>query len=163
VWEVPLWYRKLFPYRLRATLKRFVGRLSPKHGTQLTLRPALSRVAAIGLLKQAPSGIRFRKGIGIIGVCIANNDRAEFVTLDITDAQRREALNSTTEAEWLSYGPEITHNLKLADAQKLSHSYGQVISLVIQDPATAILNVATNDLAKESITNLALSVGRLIA
>jgi hypothetical protein len=179
VWEVPLWYRKLFPYVLRTALKRLAMRMSPNHATKLTLRPTLRRIAAIGLLKQPPSGVRFRKGLGLIGVCIANNDRAEYVTLDITDEQRREALHSASENEWLSYGPEITHNLKLTDAQKLSHSYGQVISLVVQNLDTgeaigcvtisakrctlAVLNVATSESVRENITTLALSVARLIA
>lgn len=131
VWEVPLWYRKLFPYKFRNFLRKM--RTGSPDSTILTLRPTLGRTAALGLLKQAPSGVRFRKGEGLVGVCITNNDRGEYLALDTSSAPYCDALNAATEATWQNYGTAVTHNLSLADARKLSHSYGQVIGRVVQD------------------------------
>jgi hypothetical protein len=179
VWEVPLWYRNVFPYALRTALKKLMARSLPRNVNRFTLRPTLRRVAAIGLLKQPPSGVRFRKGFGLIGVCIANNNRSEYINFDVYDAKHSEALHSTSATDWRSYGPEITHNLTLTDAKKLSHSYGQVVSLVVQNPdsgeaigcvtisakqdTSESFDVATSEIVREHITTLALTVAPLIA
>lgn len=136
VWEVPLWYRRLIPYAVRRNLKRAVRRRPLKIFSSWAIRPSLRRVAAVGLLKQAPSGVRFCKGIGLIGVCLANNDHAELVTLQTSDARYVRALRSTSEAAWQKLSKEITHNISLEDAKRLSHSYGQVMACVVQDPYT---------------------------
>jgi hypothetical protein len=130
VWEVPLWYRRLFPFKLRRFLRGMRGR--SRDSTAWTYRPALQRTAAIGLLKQAPTGVTFRKGVGLVGVCVANNDRAEYISLNVSDAEYEEALMAATEEIWRAHGPRVTHNLRLVDARKLSHSYGQVIGKVVQ-------------------------------
>jgi hypothetical protein len=140
-----------------------------------TLRPSLRRVAAIGLVKQAPSGVPFRKGVGLIGVCIANNDRGEIIKLNISDPRYDEALNATNENDWLEFGPEITHNLALADARKLSHSYGQVIGKVVQDTTSGeaigcatvsvrdtTKEIATKETFRRNLTDLAISVANVI-
>jgi hypothetical protein len=175
VWEVPLWYRKVFPFAFRNFLRNL--RRGAHDSTAWTLRPTFSRTAALGLLKQAPSGVRFRKGIGLIGLCIANNDRGEYLALDVSSETYRRALRSTNEERWRKYGKEITHNLPLADARRLSHSYRQVIAKVVQDSTTGeaigcvTVSVKTDDRAVfdlktdpflNSLTNLVLSVAPLL-
>jgi hypothetical protein len=133
VWEVPVLYRWFFRYRFRVFLKRISRRPTATHRpSRLALRPTLRRVAALGLVKQAPSGVRFRKFVGIVGVCIAQNDRGKILRLKIDEPLYQDALKS--KAAWQNSGPEITHRLSHEDAEKLSHSYGQVIAQVVQDP-----------------------------
>jgi len=177
VWEVPLWYRRLFPYKFRNFMRDIIRK--SHDSTAWTLRPTLNRAAALGLLKQGPSGVRFQKGVGLVGVCIANNDRGEYVTLNVNSATYRRALGATSEAEWRNYGSKITHNIALADARKLSHSYGQVIAKVVQDvhsgeaigcvtisvrtSTLAIFDFKADRLFRENLTNLAQSVAPLLA
>jgi hypothetical protein len=134
VWEVPLWYRRLFPYSFRNFLRNM--RRDSRDAITWTLRPTFNRTAALGLLKQAPSGVNFRKGNGIIGVCVANNDHGEYLALNVSSDTYRRALDSDTEEQWRAYGKEVTHNLSLTEAKRLSHSYGQVIAKVVQDSVT---------------------------
>jgi hypothetical protein len=135
VWEVPLWYRRFFPYKYRARIKRMLKQHAPKHA-KLAIRPTLKRVAAYGLRKHPPSGVRFRKGDGLVGVCIANNDRSEVLFIDVSQQAYKDALALTNEADWVATGTELTRNLALDDAKKLSKAYGHVIAEVIQDPDT---------------------------
>lgn len=91
VWEVPLWYRRTFPYRLRQSLRKAVLKKGLRIFSKWLLRPSLVRVAAVGLVKPNPSGVRFCKGTGLVGVCVANNDKAEFISLRVNEvyAERR--------------------------------------------------------------------------
>jgi hypothetical protein len=130
VWEVPLWYRKIFPYKFRVWWKR----LPIWDGwTHFAIRPALKRTAAVGLLKHAPSGVKFRKGRGLIGVCIANNNRAEILIIDANDETYKQALEAKDEEEWRKKDKDITKNLSLEDAKRLAALYGFVIARVLQD------------------------------
>jgi len=178
VWEVPLWYRRLFPYRLRSALKRAVKWRMLRRFDTWVIRPALHRVVAFGLKKQPPSGVRFRKGRGLIGVCIANNDRGEYLTINTGSVAYRNALKSANENAWKMHSPRITHNLELEDARKLSHSYGQVLAKVVQDMNTGeaigcvTISAQTtsaqifdlrSQVFKSEITDLSLAVSRVIS
>lgn len=133
VWEVPVWYRRIFPNKFRGGLKWLVKRNGFHFISLMTISPTLRRVAAVGLYRPVPSGVRFSKGVGLIGVCIAANDPTEILSLDATRGSYKRALKARTEEQWESNGEELTHSLSRADAVKLSHSYGQVIAKVIQD------------------------------
>jgi hypothetical protein len=178
VWEVPLWYRKLFPYRLRSRMKRVVKWKLLNRFDGWAIRPSLRRVAAVGLVNRPTSGIPFRKGFGIIGVCIASNDQAEFLTLDVSNAKYQRALRAKTESDWAKLGSEITHNISLSEAKKLAHLYGQVIAMVIQhkDSGEAIgcatisiqegsqqspLRI-TDEIFKATLTDLALTLATVL-
>jgi hypothetical protein len=176
VWEVPLWYRRLFAFPLRNFLRNICGK--SRNSTTWTLRPTLSRAAALGLLKQPPSGVRFQKGVGLVGVCIANNDRSEYLTLNVNSAPYKRALHAQSEAEWKGWGPQITHNLDLEDARKLSRSYGQVLAKVVQDvrsgeaigcvtisappSSIGVFNFRADRAIRENLTNLAQGVAPLL-
>jgi hypothetical protein len=137
IWEVPIGYRKIFPYKLRVWLKRLLPKTKfPKLSNARIIRPTMKRLAAAGLQKQGPTGIRFKKGDGIIGLCVANNDRSEILSVDISSPEYEAALALTDEESWRQQGPDITRNLSLEDAKRLANSYGQVIARVIQDVDT---------------------------
>jgi hypothetical protein len=179
VWEIPAWYRRLISYRLRRTFKSIVRRNPFRTFTRWSIRPALKRVAAVGLVKQAPSGIRFRKGVGLVGVCVFNNDRAQIVTLRTSSTAYRRALLSDDEDQWRQHPPILTHNLSLEDAKKLSHSYGQVIAKVIQEPATGeaigcvtislrnasshAIQIAKDQKFRDQLNDLSMSVASILA
>jgi hypothetical protein len=135
VWEVPLWYRRLFPYVLRSKLKEVVQHRPFNNFEGWVIRPSLNRVAAVGFVKPAPSGVRFRKGVGLVGVCVANNDRAQVITLNTESSTYHEALKSD-ELTWQGLSQQVTHELSLSDAQRLARSYGQVIGKIVQDMDT---------------------------
>ena len=144
-----------------------------------TIRPSLHRVAAVGIASQVQSGVRFRKGVGLVGLCIANNDRTEFLTLAPSSARYESALRASTDSEWRALGTGITHNLGLADAGRLAHSYGQVIAKVIQDensgeaigcatisvqrPSTPTLQLARHESVRRNLTDLSLTLGVVLA
>jgi hypothetical protein len=178
IWEVPLWYRRTIPYKLRCFLRRHAPGRSSAGSTKWIVRPTLVRAAAVGFLPQAPSGVRFRKGVGLVGVCIASNDRSEYFTLNVGSPAYRDALTSTEE-DWRKLSPKVTHNLPLEDATKLAHSYGQVIGRVVQDvqsgeaigcvtvsvktSSSTALDFKNNDTFRQGVTDLAQSVALLLA
>jgi hypothetical protein len=147
VWEVPLWYRKVFPYALRKRLKRVIRNWA--------IRPTFRCVAAVGLIKPTPSGVRFYKGKGLIGTCVAHNDRAKFLTIDASNPMYRGTLRARSKHQWEDYGIEVTHNLALDEARKLSRIYGQVMALVVQNPksgeAIGCVTVSVRDAEREVI------------
>jgi len=179
VWEVPRWFRKTFPYRLRKSLKASARNGWLKPFTKWSIAPTLCRLTAVSLLKTAPTGVRFRKGLGLVGVCIANNNHSKLVTLKISSPEYREALKSDTELQWRAYGPKITHRLSLEDARKLSDSYGQVLAQVVQDvksgeaigcvtisvrqSSSRTFQLTTNPDIKRRLTDFALGVREVLA
>jgi hypothetical protein len=132
VWAVPRWYRRLLPYRLRCALKRVVSWKLFRRFDAWVIRPAFQRTVAFGLVRCMPSGVPFKKGRGLVGVCVLNNDRSEFVTLSTDDPAYQRALRTRNSRTWKSQKATLTHNLEYDDALKLSHSYGQVIGRVVQ-------------------------------
>lgn len=161
IWVVPIWYRKLFPFQVRERWKELVLKDRFPRISRLTLRPTLRRMAAVGLQKPIPSGVRFKKGQGVIGVCIANNDSSEILSVNISSNDYKEALAVSNEAEWRDKGVDITHNLSLAHAKRLAKQYGQVIARVVQDASSGeaigcvtIGLQATNDPELQIVTNV---------
>jgi hypothetical protein len=132
IWEVPLWYRKTFPYKLRLFLRQLVARPTFRWLGGLSLKPDLKRAAAVSLRKPTPSGVKFSKGTSLIGACLANNDLTEVITLNTSDPQYAAALD-LPENEWNDLDRAVTHNLRQEDARKLARKYGQVIGLPVQD------------------------------
>jgi hypothetical protein len=174
VWAVPPWYRRLFPYGLRRFLKTRSDRRPVSFFTRWVIRPALERAAAVGLEKPATSGVRFYKGHGLIGVCIANSDPAELISLNVNSAAYKKALKAGTEEEWVAFGQAITHGISLEEATKLSHAYTQVIAKVVVDsqsgepigcvtaslrePLSVGYRLAQDQAARRAVTDLALSL-----
>ncbi|MEV6636758.1 hypothetical protein AB0M54_39080 [Actinoplanes sp. NPDC051470] len=160
VWEVPLWYRRIFPYALRLRFKEMAKKRQFRFLATWAITPTFKRVAAVGLYKAPPSGVRFQKGVGIVGVCLANNDRAEVLTVSTADRRYRHALQAADEAKWQTYDPKLTHRLPLRDAQKLAHSYGQVIARVVQDAESGeAIGCATISLKQATPATIGLTTG----
>ncbi|WP_328524066.1 hypothetical protein [Kribbella sp. NBC_00359] len=175
VWGVPPWYRRLFPHSIRMRLRELVKWRRLTWLAWFKIRPKLQRLAAIGLVKEPPSGVPFRMGKGLIGVCLLNNDRGDTLKLRTSDREYKEALDSATEKEWENKGPGITHNLSLADANRLAKLYGQVVSKVVKDQrsgeAIGVVTISVKDsnprignqqLYLINLRDLALTVGDFI-
>lgn len=177
VWEVPLWYRRAFPYSFRNHLKSLVRRLGLSRLIQYSLKPTLNRVAAVGLKKPTPSGIPFTKDVGLIGVCLAANDPTTVFTLDIASPEYAAALKMSA-ADWDTLDAKLTNAIGLEQAQQLARKYGQVLARVVQDPETgepvgcvtiSVAQTTVRELQlldrpcyKDELTTLADTVGSLL-
>jgi hypothetical protein len=126
VWLVPRWYRYIFPYRIRRALKGIVS----ENFRRKVMRLKLQRAAAFRLDDQGASGVRPRKGSGIIGTCLVLNQRGRIVPINWEDPERAYAL--ATRERWEEAGLRITKGLKYEDAQLLSERYGQAAAVVIR-------------------------------
>ncbi len=143
VWTVPRWYRRLLPYRVRCAWKTCVSWKPFVRFNKWIIRPAFQRVVAFGLIRRMPSGVKFKKGRGLVGICVLNNDQAEFVTLSIDDPAYQRALRTKNSKTWKSLKPTLTHNLDHNDAVRLSHSYAQVIGHVVQSKSGEAIGCVT--------------------
>lgn len=132
VWSVPLWYRKIFPYRLRKWLK---GRLSQQAQQDHGWRPNLTRLASFQLPKRAPSGISFKKGYGIVGIAIEKNDPTHGYFVNFKSPDYLLAM-SAGEAQWDSQATKLTRNLSYTDAARLAQKYGEAVAVVIRKRLT---------------------------
>lgn len=65
-WEVPVWYRRIFPYRFRKWTKKTFR----WHGVRPKLRP----IGHVRVEAQTSLEIPFKKGKGLVGACIAENE-----------------------------------------------------------------------------------------
>jgi hypothetical protein len=98
-------------------------------------RPKLERFAVARLAEREPSEVPFRKGVGLVGICVERDrrDRALIVDFDREDMQR---LLTCTKREWDHAPPEMTHRLKQDQFRKLSDKYGQAAAIVLRDAGT---------------------------
>ena len=135
VWEVPVWYRRLFPFRLRQWLRRRASTPRWARLAKYALRPTLGRAAAAALVKPAPTNIRFAKGRGIVGACLAgvtdDDVEAACLGLDTTKEPYASALGS--DQAWAALGPARTHGLSREEAVALAAKYRYVIAQIVHD------------------------------
>ena len=134
VWEVPLWYRRLFPYRYRNWAKRILRRinLGEKVIKSLSLRPRLHRVGFEQFDRAEPAGVPFRKGYGLVGFCIEDNDASHAYFADFSDPEVSSLLAQGKEAWKKEKRVELTKNLQFEDAKALAEKYGQAAAMVIR-------------------------------
>jgi hypothetical protein len=150
VWIVPVWYRRLVPYKFRKRVKPDASRV-PK-----LLRPRLRRLAIYRFKHHARSGVTFRKGIGVVGRCIDHNVAGRLMTVALDSNSFRAAIRGGEDA-WKQAPLEITQNLGLSDATRLADSYGQVATLVLREASGEAIDCITMDLPPESKVRLARS------
>lgn len=136
IWEVPSWYRRVFPFSLRLWLKKLVRGQRLQRFARYSRRPTLHRAAAVALQKREPSGVAFCKGIGIVGICLERNDPDELLKLDVQDPAYGSALASSCD-DWDQLGPEMTRGLVQSEAQILAKRHGQVVARVVRHPDRA--------------------------
>jgi hypothetical protein len=143
VWTVPLWYRRLVPYKLRRRFKEH------KPYLPAPVRPPLIRFAMCQFEHRAPSNIGFRKGVGLVGRCITANKPADICVIRFDSAAMRKALKGTEE-EWRKLSDGLTQNLKLRQAKKLSEKYSQAAALVITESSGEAIGCVTLGLPRGS-------------
>jgi hypothetical protein len=133
IWEVPLWYRSVFPLWLRNWLKRLVARRHFKRYASWRIRPTLKRTAAVGIVDRPTTGVRFTKGVGLVGRCIELNSENTILRLDVTTPEYEQALKLGQE-EWddLRSKSTLPQNLHLEEASRLSETYGLVIAKALK-------------------------------
>jgi hypothetical protein len=136
VWVVPTWYRKIIPYSIRSRVK--------PDALPIWIRPKIQRLAMYRWEHHAASGLRFRKGIGIVGRCIDINDPHEALRVILDRSAFRGALRN--EDTWQKAPLSITHNVKYADAKKLAARYGQVSAIVLREESGEAIGCITLDL-----------------
>ena len=153
VWQVPLAYRRAFSYSRRDQFKKAVRRHRrlKRLSERLAIRPALERVAVVGLRDPSSSNVTFRKRVGLVGCCVDENTKEWVHKLDATAHEYQEALDLDEEA-WDDGNPMVSRGLALSDAKLLARYYGKVIAAVVQsDEGEAIgcVTMSTNPNVRE--------------
>jgi hypothetical protein len=131
VWLLPLWYRRLHGVRRKVApiVERVVGE---RRLAKLPLRPKLQRFVVDSLADIEPSGVGFRKGVGLVGICLARDRRNKALIVDFETADMR-ALVACSDEEWKAAPVDWTHNLKHKDFNKLADKYGQAAAYVLRE------------------------------
>jgi hypothetical protein len=123
VWRVSRWRQIL--YKLRP------NSVSGGHSAEKdkwAMRFSIRQLTSTGLTKEYKSAnIKFREGMGLVGLCLADNDRSSIVSLDI-------APRSKPGSEWGNHSSEVTQKMSCEETRVLAAQYFQALSTVIQDP-----------------------------
>jgi hypothetical protein len=173
VWEVPLLYRRLFPYAFRQALRR----LFAASVQEWAYCPRLLRVGEGGLRHLAPSGVVFRKNRGLVGISLQASDRENIHRVDFEQPEFLQALIDG-EALWRERnGDKITRRLRFSDAKKLAERYSEALAVVVQHPKSGeaigcltiesekghALGVNESPQLKTALQDLAGNIGRILA
>jgi hypothetical protein len=144
VWEVPAWYRRIFPFGFRKWLRR----LSSGDLRRRAVRPKLVRVASFRFEQQGPLDVWFKKGEGLIGTCLLANDKRQLHTADFRTPEYQAAI--VDEDSWRHARRDITMDLQLEDARLLANRYGQAAALVIQTDKSEAIGCLTLEIPPEA-------------
>lgn len=131
VWEVPVLYRKIFPYGFRQRLRM----IFPNRLHRLAWRPRLVRIGEGGMRRLPPSGVSFRKGYGLVGIALQDNELDNIYWINFNDPSMQEALDQGV-AYWQHAPKELTQNLRFTAAARFANRYSEALALVIQDSDT---------------------------
>lgn len=145
VWEVPALYRKVFPYRWRRWADENLKGLVSK----IPYRPTLQKVVKFRIEDQPMSGIEFKKGVGLVGMCMEENIRERVHSVDFADPVYVAALKGTEE-DWSNQSKSITRGLTLKQALILSERYRGALAVVIQTPLGEPIGCCTLEVPAES-------------
>jgi hypothetical protein len=113
--------------------------------------PTLRRAAQADFQLRQETGVEFRNGEGLIGLCIHQNEANRVLAVALDSADFQQALAS--DEEWGDADPKITQNLTRRKAKKLAAIYGQVAVEVLQKNGHAI-GCITLDLPPDDSTRL---------
>jgi hypothetical protein len=147
VWLVPPWYRFLFPFQLR---RHLAG--APRWLRRLRLRPKLICVARYRVQPHDRSGLGFRKGVGLVGRCVAHNQPGQIHIVKLGTQAFRAA--TADEDRWRVANVTTTQNLSLKAAQSLARIYGEAAALGIKDASGDALGCVTLEFAAGSPLHL---------
>jgi hypothetical protein len=143
VWEVRPWLlRTLVPFRIR---RRLADMLSDETVTTWGRRLTFLKCLAVYRMDPQPSsGVRFRKGKGLVGICVEENRKGKAQFVDFEARAFKSAI--ATEASWVKARSTITRSLNYRDARKLAERYGQAVAFVIQDESGEAIGALTMSL-----------------
>lgn len=133
VWLVPIWYRRLYGFRqrVRSVAERTIGleAVDP-----FFPRPKLERFVVDRVEELEPSEIHFRRGKGLVGICIERNrDRAMIVDFETSDMK---AMLSCSKEDWENASEDVTHRLEHEEFKRLADRYGQAMAFVLRETTT---------------------------
>lgn len=138
VWEMPPWFRAALPFNMRRRIAEYLSDdMVRKLGRWLPLRP----LAIYRTDPQPPSGVRFRKGKGLVGICVEENKKGKAQFIDFESSAFKSAI--ATEVAWDGALGDITRSLGYKDARTLASRYGQAVALVIQDESGEAIGTLT--------------------
>lgn len=134
VWLLPIWYRKLRWARigLRWGIVKVAG---PERSKRIVLRPRLTRFVVDRVDALEPSGVTFRRGVGLVGLCIERDRRDKAMAVDFETPDMQELLKASA-ADWKAAPSESTFNLSQHDFGRLADKYGQAMALVLREAST---------------------------
>jgi hypothetical protein len=138
VWMLPMWYRTLVPLRFR-NARRDNRRLPT------WTRPALTCLATHRFGPHEPAGVKFHKGIGLVGRCIDLGQPGYIHSVRFDTKEFKDALDKD-EADWRAEKVTIHQNLKLSQAQRLAAAYSQAAALVIRETSGEAIGCITIEL-----------------
>lgn len=165
VWEIPKWYRRLFPFALREKLgavRRRLDRIAVLQ--QLNFRPSLTLVAWYSHRKGfKTSGVKWRKGEGIVGKLLTQQDPGVSLAIDYESPEYVE-LRERPDL-WDDSPDGVTLGLQHDLFLKLASKYGQVVGVQVAgrgwEPIGALTLEAAEgyqcDLNSEDIVRLMLA------
>jgi hypothetical protein len=138
VFEVPIWFRRIFSYKFRFRLRE----VFPLWIQKMAWRPALVRVGEAGMRRLPSSGVIFRKGYGLVGVTLQANETNNVYWVNFNDRELTEALSRGPKA-WKNEPKELTQNLRYEAARRLANRYSEALALVVQDDTGEALGCLT--------------------
>ena len=149
IWVVPPLYRRVFPYKLRRAL---TDRLSEQVVQERSWRPYLKCIAYQRYEYKAPSRVKFKKGLGMVGDCLEENldDKVHFMNFEDAVVQGYLA----TEESWRAAPSTISHGLLYSKAKILADSYGQAAAIVLREPTGEAYGCITIEVPKGCRTKL---------
>jgi hypothetical protein len=164
VWEVrPWWLRTVLPFAVRRRIAEWLSEDTvTRWGRRLTY---LKCLAVYRMDPQPSSGVRFRKGKGLVGTCVEKNKRGKALFVDLESPGFQSAIAS--EGSWTNASPTITMHLSYREARTLAERYGQAAAWVIQDESGEAIGGLTMSLPtgcpvrieEKSLNDLVLSLG----
>ena len=140
VWEVPVWYRRFYSYKIRRWLKKHLSRstFGKRVVSSLSFRPPLKRVGYQQFNRKPSSDIPFRKGYGLVGDCLLENRENDALIADFRNpilssllAQGEEAWESASRGANKTYD---AHKLHFDDAVSLAARYSTAAAQVLRNP-----------------------------
>lgn len=112
--------------------------------------PTLEPVVAVSWDKHERTGLRFKKHYGLVGVCLAENDKNKIFFVDFDEPAIKAALQAQDDSRWHKLPPKKTYGLSFRDAQRLALSYSQAAGVVLQTELGEAIGCLTMSLPPKS-------------
>jgi hypothetical protein len=117
---------------IRGTIDKTIGLQAVD---RFIYRPTLERFVVDRVEQLEPSEVRFKKGKGLVGICIERDHRDRAMIVDFETADMR-AMLTCTKDEWDKAPEDVTHRLEHEEFKKLADRYGQAAAFVIREQTT---------------------------